>query len=234
MEHKGGNLSFPNVKRRRGSKVWRLFIYVTLFTFAVVFSSVLQTPWSFFRLNNASKRVKHVKEDPASQWKDDVWPLRPQTAWDISTDYQYPRSLEYDVQEGTWLRLDVHPESGDIVFDMLGDLYCLPGRVAYTGDQTRARPILLGIPHDSDPHFSPEGNRLIFRSDAISGVENIWVTKWTGCDEMDVRPIVPKSDTLKRALDTKSEEESLLSRGVRETPQRQSNRLIREGRYGGM
>lgn len=132
------------------------------------------------------------------------------------------------------MRLDVHPKSGDIVFDMLGDLYCLPGHVAYTGGQTRARPILLGVPHDSDPHFSPEGNRLVFRSDAVLGVENIWVVKWDGCDEMDVRPIVPKSDILRKALDARLGEESLLSRGVQETPERKINRLVREGRHSGM
>ncbi|KAF8919205.1 hypothetical protein CPB85DRAFT_1549164 [Mucidula mucida] len=84
-------------------------------------------------------------------------------------------------EPGTWLRLDVHPISGEIVFDMLGDLYCLapPG--------TTAHPILVGVPYDSDPHFSPDGDRLVFRSDAELGVENIWVMPWTGCEAMDVR-----------------------------------------------
>ncbi len=119
--------------------------------------------------------------DFASEWEDNVWPYREQTAWDISTDFAYPRTLSYDVEEGTWLRLDVHPISGEIVFDMLGDLYCLapPG--------TTAHPILVGVPYDSDPHFSPDGDRLVFRSDAELGVENIWVMPWTGCEAMDVR-----------------------------------------------
>jgi hypothetical protein len=72
----------------------------------------------------------HIKtSDPAEQWKDDIWPIRPLSPWDISTDYSYPRTLEYDVDEGTWIRLDVHPKTGELVFDMLGDLYCLPGIV---------------------------------------------------------------------------------------------------------
>ncbi|KAJ7070752.1 hypothetical protein C8F01DRAFT_1107614 [Mycena amicta] len=124
-----------------------------------------------------------------AEWKDDVWPIREQTRWDISTDYAYPRVLEYDVEEGTWLRLDVN-RAGDIVFDMLGDLYCVPNaeiHAALNGSPTAARPILLGIPHDSDPHFSPNGDRLVFRSDAGLGVENIFIKPYPGCEAADLR-----------------------------------------------
>jgi hypothetical protein len=102
--------------------------------------------------------------DPAEQFKDDIFPLRESEPWDISTDYPYPRVLEYDVTEGTWLRLDVHPNTGDIVFDMVGDLYCLPasdvGAALKGGERVRARPVLLGVPHDVDAHFSPDGEQL--------------------------------------------------------------------------
>ncbi|KDQ18538.1 hypothetical protein BOTBODRAFT_52531 [Botryobasidium botryosum FD-172 SS1] len=130
------------------------------------------------------------EKDPAFGWKDDVWPYRQPMPWDISTDYEYARKVEYEVTEGTWLRLDVHPKSGEIVFDMLGDLYCLPAseKMQQSRDEPyRAHPILLGIPHDSDPRFSPSGDRLVFRSDAELGVENIWVIPWTGCADMNLR-----------------------------------------------
>jgi hypothetical protein len=172
--------------------------------------------------------------DPAGEWKDDVWPLRPPTPWDISTDFPYPRKLEYDVTEGTWMRLDVHPKTGDIVFDMLGDLYCLPGS-AYSSDttsRTRARPVLLGIPHDSDPHFSPDGEKLVFRSDAELGVENIWITEWKGCNEMDVRP-QDAQGALMYALQHQLDDEDALAQGVRETTEVKRHRLIREGRLNG-
>ncbi|KAK0434065.1 uncharacterized protein EV420DRAFT_1684074 [Desarmillaria tabescens] len=148
--------------------------------------------------------------DSAPEWQDNIWPYREQEPWDISTDFPYPRLLEYDVEEGTWLRLDVHPTTGDIVFDMLGDVYCIPGDEQDRHSVARARPVLLGVPYDSDPHFSPEGDRIVFRSDAGLGVENIWVMAWCGCHEMDVRPTV----ALPRILDE------------------QSNRLKREGRLG--
>ncbi|KZT11646.1 uncharacterized protein LAESUDRAFT_671849 [Laetiporus sulphureus 93-53] len=175
-----------------------------------------------------------ANKDPSEEWKDDVWPIREQTPWDISTDYPFPRLCEYDVTEGTWLRLDVHPKSGEIVFDMLGDLYCLPAD-AYLSDHlafggvSKARPILLGIPYDADPHFSPEGGRLVFRSDAELGIENIWVTEWKGCDAMDVRS-GDASEELSQALALKEYEDELLASGVKETSERKQHRLLREGR----
>ncbi|KAJ7898463.1 hypothetical protein B0H13DRAFT_2520490 [Mycena leptocephala] len=161
--------------------------------------------------------------------------IREQTPWDISTDYAYPRAVEFDVTEGTWLRLDVSP-TGDIVFDMLGDVYCLPSAEvsAAGGAAITARPILLGVPHDSDPHFSPNGDRIVFRSDAGLGLENIWVKPWAGCEAADLRVGPTKgagAPTLVQALASKTHDENLLSQGIRETEERRVNRLIREGRY---
>jgi hypothetical protein len=194
---------------------------------------ILPTPWSLYRSGDVSKLALKVR-DPAEDWQVNIWPLRPPTPWDISTDYLYPRKLEYDVEEGTWLRLDVHPTSGDIVFDMVGDLWCLPGEQALrTSDATvKARPVLLGIPHDSDPHFSPNGDRLVFRSDAELGVENIWVMEWKGCYEMDLRSTIPRKELLV-ALNEQETEQRQLSQGLKENSQRKTNRLLREGRFNG-
>lgn len=195
------------------------------------------SPWPLLLSRNSYKVEQSL--DPASEWKDDIWPIRQQTPWDISTDFDYPRKLEYDVQEGTWLRLDVHPISGDIVFDMIGDLYCLPGLAlrSSNGDYAsqqhspvltdvpiKARPILTGAPFDSDPHFSPNGDRLVFRSDAELGVENIWAMEWTGCEDMELKR--------KRASDLQLGLNNTKS-GVPEDTQRKRNRLMHEGRLEG-
>ena len=203
-----------------------LFAYTVLLAIAALSALLLPTPWKFHRVATPIS---------VSEWKDDVWPLRPPAPWDISTDFPFPRSIEYDVDQGTWLRLDVHPISGDIVFDMLGDLYCLPASEVYVrGTQVaRARPILLGIPHDVDPHFSPTGDRLVFRSDAELGVDNIWIMPWSGCDSMDVRPS-KKEGALAIALLLKSADEEMLAQGAKETPERKVNRLLREGRSQGL
>ncbi|KAH9935808.1 hypothetical protein B0H21DRAFT_780838 [Amylocystis lapponica] len=131
---------------------------------------------------------------------------------------------------GTWLRLDVHPVTGDIVFDMVGDLYCLPADAypsAARADLTRARPVLLGIPHDSDPHFSPEGDKLVFRSDAELGVENIWVMEWRGCEDMDVRSD-RATGALLQAMETKLYDDELLASRVKESADARTRRLLRE------
>lgn len=211
---------------------------VLLLTAAGTLSFFLPNLWA--RDDAVLRRVAHPLSalvDPASEWKDDEWPLREQTPWDISTDFPFPRKLEYTVTEGTWLRLDVHPESGDIVFDMLGDIYCLPGETyaresAGTDSPVKAHPVLLGVPHDSDPHFSPEGDKLVFRSDAGLGLENIWVVEWNGCDEMNIRPEQAQGE-LMHALVDREVDDDMLASGVKETELRKKRRLLREGRLKG-
>ncbi|KAG8958820.1 hypothetical protein FRC03_008801 [Tulasnella sp. 419] len=137
--------------------------------------------WQFASSLHWKQKALANEKDPALGWKDDIWPIRQQKPWDISTDFEHSRDLTYDVEEGTWLRLDVSPE-GEIVFDMLGDIYCLPASALKSSEITRAYPVLVGVPHDSDPHFSPDGKQLAFRSDAGLGVENIWIRPWHGCE----------------------------------------------------
>ena len=36
------------------------------------------------------------------------------------------RQIEYTVDEGTWISLDVSPDGQSIVFELVGDLYTLP------------------------------------------------------------------------------------------------------------
>ena len=235
----------PPSRTKRQPKIFHTVKYLLLLSLALTLSTLLPTPWSLTQSLTRSLRYSNPKsltsDDPASEWKDDIWPLRPQTPWDISTSYPFPRVLEYDVQEGTWLRLDVHPKSGDIVFDMLGDLYCLPGQ-AYSRSQgsvdvAKAYPILLGVPHDSDPHFSPEGERIVFRSDAELGVENVWVMRWTRCEEMNVRPMLgiagDVNEELVEALKAKDIEDDWLAKGIEETSKRKRRRMLREGRLRG-
>ena len=100
---------------------------------------------------------------------------------------------------------------------------------------------MLGVPHDSDPHFSPEGDRLVFRSDAELGVENIWVTPWNGCNVAALRPDLDLEQhevslglELKNALAAQTEDEILLSSGIKETSSRKRRRLLREGRLHGI
>ncbi|KAH9915780.1 uncharacterized protein BXZ73DRAFT_92563 [Epithele typhae] len=214
------------------------FVRIALLTVSAVLFTLLPVSWTpgigLINIVPFSPPSLSTSSEPGAQWKDDIWPLREQTPWDISTDFPFPRLLEYDVTEGTWLRLDVNTKTGDVVFDMLGDIYCLPAsaysKAALSSDEfTRAVPILAGVPHDSDPHFSPDGTRMVFRSDAGLGIENIWVTAWKGCKAMDVRPEQATGE-LQNALRVKKYEEGLLASGVAETEERKRHRLLREGR----
>ncbi|KAF5373175.1 hypothetical protein D9758_001510 [Tetrapyrgos nigripes] len=215
----------PSSSRRRG--VRSLLLLVVAATLLISLSS----PSKFLRDSLFSESHQSTLSEDEITWKDDTWPIRQQKPWDISTDYPHPRVLEYDVQQGTWLRLDVHPKTGDIVFDMLGDLYCIPGDATLQSTVIQARSVTLGVPHDADPHFSPNGDKIVFRSDAGLGVDNIWVMDWTGCGEMDLRrDDVPPE--LKEARSTASVDQELLAQGITETIDRRHKRLQREGRAG--
>jgi len=125
--------------------------------------------------------------------------------------------------------------SGDIVFDMAGDIYCLPasaylGAVGPVEGSAEAVPVLTGVPHDADPRFSPKGDRLAFRSDAGLGADNLWVMPWAagGCKAMDIRARFTSLSELEQKKD-----EELLVQGVKETDERKLRRLTREGRVNG-
>ena len=122
-----------------------------------------------------------------------------------------------------------------MTFHLLGDLYCL------SSGSTQAHPILLGVPHEADPHFSLDGDLLAFRSDAELGLDNVWVTPWTSCEDVAIRPheeLERKGVTLRQelqdALALQKEDERLLRDGIKESADRKRRRLVREGRANGM
>jgi Tol biopolymer transport system component len=78
------------------------------------------------------------------------------------------RTVEFDTERATWLSLDVSPDGETLVADVLGDLFL----VAAAGGE--ARPLTRGMAFDSQPKFSPDGERVAFVSDR-DGAENLWV-----------------------------------------------------------
>ncbi len=78
------------------------------------------------------------------------------------------RAFSFDMNEGSWISLDVSPDGETIVFDFLGDLYTLP----ISGGE--AKQITSGMQFDSQPRFSPDGNKVVFISDE-SGGEGVWI-----------------------------------------------------------
>src|SRR5690606_2915763 len=78
------------------------------------------------------------------------------------------RTVEFTATEGSWLSVDVSPDGGTLVFDLLGDIYTMPA----TGG--RATPLTQGMAFDAQPRFSPDGGRIVFTSDRNGG-EGVWI-----------------------------------------------------------
>ncbi|MEJ2539510.1 MAG: amidohydrolase family protein [Gemmatimonadota bacterium] len=89
------------------------------------------------------------------------------------------RTVEFEVSQGTQVNLDVSPDGGTILFDLLGDLYTVPRA---GGAATR---LTRGMAMDLQPVFSPDGTRILFVSDR-SGNENLWMID---ADGSNPRPV---------------------------------------------
>jgi imidazolonepropionase-like amidohydrolase/Tol biopolymer transport system component len=88
--------------------------------------------------------------------------------WDVTQPLGPSKTLSFETSEGTWLNVDVSPDGGTLVFDLLGDLYTLP---VAGGRATR---LTSGAQFDFQPRFSPDGRSIAFISDR-DGVQNIWL-----------------------------------------------------------
>ncbi len=91
------------------------------------------------------------------------------------------REFSFDLNEGSWIALDVSPDGETIVFDFLGDLYTIP---ISGGEATQ---ITEGMQFDSQPRFNPDGNKVVFISDA-SGGEAVWTIDLS-TEEMEKKQI---------------------------------------------
>ena len=93
--------------------------------------------------------------------------------WDVTNPPGNWVAVPIDTTETTWSNLDVSPDGGTIVFDMLGDLYTVP----IGGGEAKA--LTEGIDFCFDPRFSPDGHRIAFISDR-DGADNLWVMNADG------------------------------------------------------
>ena len=83
------------------------------------------------------------------------------------------RTVRFETDAVTWLSLDVSPDGSRIVLEAVGDLYTLPI------EGGRAERITSGMAFDSQPRFSPDGERIAFISDR-DGREAVWVSNADG------------------------------------------------------
>ena len=88
--------------------------------------------------------------------------------WRIDRPSGPTREVELQLDRGTWMGVDVHPDGDRLVFDLLGDLYLLP----IEGGQ--ATPLTSGPAWDTEARWSPSGDELVFTSDRGNN-RNLWL-----------------------------------------------------------
>ena len=92
-------------------------------------------------------------------------------------------SLQFTVDEGSWVSVSLLPDGDSFVFDLLGDVY----RLDIDGGE--AAVITRGMGFDSQPVVSPDGSKIAFISDR-DGKDNLWIANIDGSD-----PIKLSSET---------------------------------------
>ncbi len=93
--------------------------------------------------------------------------------WDVNNPEGPYKQVQFTVNEGTWMNLDLSPDGSTLVFDLLGDIYSIP---VNGGNATVLR---TGHAFEVQPRFSPDGRKILFTSDAGGG-DNIWVMNSDG------------------------------------------------------
>ncbi|MEM1435339.1 MAG: amidohydrolase family protein [Pseudomonadota bacterium] len=78
------------------------------------------------------------------------------------------RELKIEAEEATWLGIDVSPDGSTLLLEILGDIYRMPA------DGGAAQPLTSGLPFDSQPQFSPDGQQIVFISDR-GGFDELWL-----------------------------------------------------------
>ena len=100
--------------------------------------------------------------------------------WDVNAPPGIAtHTIPINVDEGSWIDIDVSPDGRTIAFALLGDIYTMP-----IAGGTPAR-IAEGLAWEVQPRFSPDGQRIAFTSDRGGG-DNIWVMNRDGSDKRQV------------------------------------------------
>lgn len=91
-----------------------------------------------------------------------------QTSWDVNAPQGEFKTVDIQVQQGSWMNVNVSPDGKTIIFDLLGDIYTMP----ISGGEAKA--LTNDIAWNMQPVFSPDGKSIAFTSDRDGG-DNIWL-----------------------------------------------------------
>jgi len=83
------------------------------------------------------------------------------------------RDIAFEVDEGTWMSVDVSPDGSTLVFDLIGHVYALPI------EGGTARPLTSGASWNRAPRYSPDGTELALVRDE-NGPDEVWLMPASG------------------------------------------------------
>ena len=95
--------------------------------------------------------------------------------WDVMTPRGKTRIIDFTVDEGTWMSVDLSRDGQWLVFDLLGHIYRMP----VTGGEAENLTANSGIALNFHPRISPDGREIAFVSDR-GGQDNLWVMNADG------------------------------------------------------
>tara|TARA_B110000902_G_scaffold219656_1_gene254162 strand:- start:40 stop:993 length:954 start_codon:yes stop_codon:yes gene_type:complete len=93
--------------------------------------------------------------------------------WSVNNPQGKFTTVDIDVDQGTWMNVDLSPDGKTIVFDLLGDIYTMP----IEGGNAKA--LMTDIAWQMQPKFSPDGKSIAFTSDEDGG-DNLWIMNRDG------------------------------------------------------
>lgn len=93
--------------------------------------------------------------------------------WSVNNPQGQFKTVDIDVNQGTWMNVDVSPDGKTVVFDLLGDIYTMPIKGG------KATALMTDIAWQMQPRFSPDGKYIAFTSDEDGG-DNLWIMNRDG------------------------------------------------------
>lgn len=98
--------------------------------------------------------------------------------WDVTAAHgEALREIDFEVDQGTWMSVDVSPDGTWLVFDLLGQIY----RLDIEGGEAECLTQDSGVAINSLPVISPDGRQIAFISDR-AGQDALWVMESNGSE----------------------------------------------------